>query len=321
MAGGPGDPACLATKSHSYGEYVFDWAWADAWRRMGLQYYPKLLTAIPFTPATGPRLLHDPKLEAAALWKLLAEQMPRWHERLGISSWHVLFPEEDDAAAARRGRPAHAPPGAVPLVQSRLRQTSTTFSTALPAASARRCAGNGGAWPSRAWPWHARRPRAQRPGLGSLPPLLPDDLRQAQRPRRLPDPRVFHRGAPRMGEQVLHGRRGNGRRAGGRGPVLSRQPTRSTGATGAAAASTTACTSRPATTRASSTASARDCSASTPAPRASTRSSAASSRPPPCPATGSRSRSWRRGRWHGACCAFWNWMARMPNTPRSPDRC
>jgi predicted N-acyltransferase len=89
-------PAYL--KTHSYGEYVFDWAWADAWRRMGLQYYPKLLTAIPFTPATGPRLLHDPKFEAAALWKLLAEQMPQLAERLGISSWHVLFPEEDVAA-------------------------------------------------------------------------------------------------------------------------------------------------------------------------------------------------------------------------------
>ena len=50
-------------KDNSYGEFVFDWAWADAWRQMGLQYYPKLLTAIPFTPATGPRLLHDPALE------------------------------------------------------------------------------------------------------------------------------------------------------------------------------------------------------------------------------------------------------------------
>jgi predicted N-acyltransferase len=43
-------------KSHSYGEYVFDWSWADAWRRSGLDYYPKLVSAIPFTPATGPRL-------------------------------------------------------------------------------------------------------------------------------------------------------------------------------------------------------------------------------------------------------------------------
>ena len=88
-------PAYL--KSHSYGEYVFDWAWADAWRRMGLAYYPKLLTAIPFTPATGPRLLHDPQLETGPLWRLLCEQMPQLAERLGVSSWHVLFP---DAASA-----------------------------------------------------------------------------------------------------------------------------------------------------------------------------------------------------------------------------
>ncbi len=47
----------LYAKSHSYGEYVFDWAWADAYRRHGRRYYPKLLAAVPFTPATGPRLL------------------------------------------------------------------------------------------------------------------------------------------------------------------------------------------------------------------------------------------------------------------------
>ncbi len=47
----------LYAKTHSYGEYVFDWAWADAYRRHGRRYYPKLLVAIPFTPAPGPRLL------------------------------------------------------------------------------------------------------------------------------------------------------------------------------------------------------------------------------------------------------------------------
>ncbi|GAB5412660.1 MAG: GNAT family N-acetyltransferase [Congregibacter sp.] len=88
-------PAWLT--SHSYGEYVFDWAWADAWRRMGLEYYPKLLTAAPFTPATGPRLLHREDLEPGPLWATLKEQMPRLAEELGISSWHVLFPREDDA--------------------------------------------------------------------------------------------------------------------------------------------------------------------------------------------------------------------------------
>jgi predicted N-acyltransferase len=86
-------------KSHSYGEYVFDWAWADAWRRMGLSYYPKLLTAIPFTPATGPRLLLRPDLDGATLWATLAEQMPDLARRLGLSSWHVLFPTAADARA------------------------------------------------------------------------------------------------------------------------------------------------------------------------------------------------------------------------------
>lgn len=90
-------PAWL--KTNSYGEYVFDWAWADAWRRMGLSYYPKLLTAIPFTPATGPRLLHTADTQASTLWTLLWEQMPALAERLGISSWHVLFPRTPDAAA------------------------------------------------------------------------------------------------------------------------------------------------------------------------------------------------------------------------------
>jgi len=84
-------------KSHSYGEYVFDWAWADAWRRMGLAYYPKLLTAAPFTPATGPRLLHDAALDRRTLWATFAEQMPDLARRIGCSSWHVLFPIAEDA--------------------------------------------------------------------------------------------------------------------------------------------------------------------------------------------------------------------------------
>jgi len=83
----------LYLKSHSYGEYVFDWSWADAWRQSGLAYYPKLLTAIPFTPATGPRLCiaegmdEDQCLHAAiAAVKAFATQKK-------LSSWHLLFPE------------------------------------------------------------------------------------------------------------------------------------------------------------------------------------------------------------------------------------
>lgn len=83
----------LYLKTHSYGEYVFDWAWADAYYRHGLQYYPKLLSAIPFTPVTGRRILaDDPKhckrLIAAAL------QLAR---ELDVSSLHCLFPTRGEA--------------------------------------------------------------------------------------------------------------------------------------------------------------------------------------------------------------------------------
>ena len=63
-------------KDNSYGELVFDWAWADAYHRHGLPYYPKLVTAIPYTPATGPRLLVDPALDnLALLFQLLTKRL------------------------------------------------------------------------------------------------------------------------------------------------------------------------------------------------------------------------------------------------------
>jgi predicted N-acyltransferase len=90
--------ACpLYLKDHSYGEYVFDWAWADAYRRHGLDYYPKLLGAIPFTPVPGPRLLartHEHRL-------LLLKGMERLARSAGLSSAHLLFLDEADQAAAR----------------------------------------------------------------------------------------------------------------------------------------------------------------------------------------------------------------------------
>ena len=86
-------------KSHSYGEYVFDWAWADAWRRVGLDYYPKLVTAIPFTPASGPRLLQQTGLDNAATWESLLGGVQELAQRRGLSSWHILFPEPDAAEA------------------------------------------------------------------------------------------------------------------------------------------------------------------------------------------------------------------------------
>jgi hypothetical protein len=85
----------LYVKSHSYGEYVFDWAWADAYRRNGLEYYPKLLSAIPFTPVTGSRLLaRNPDAEGALIDALCELQAQN-----GLSSTHILFPPERQARA------------------------------------------------------------------------------------------------------------------------------------------------------------------------------------------------------------------------------
>ena len=90
--------ACpLYLKDHSYGEYVFDWAWADAYRRHGLDYYPKLLDAIPFTPVPGPRLLARTQEHRLLLLRGI-EQLARAAE---LSSAHLLFLDEADQAAAR----------------------------------------------------------------------------------------------------------------------------------------------------------------------------------------------------------------------------
>ncbi|MRV76642.1 GNAT family N-acetyltransferase [Duganella sp. FT92W] len=83
----------LYVKSHSYGEYVFDWAWAEAYHRNGIEYYPKLLSAIPFTPVTGSRLLARDGAARAALVAFLLEQQ----QASGMSSTHVLYPPQAQA--------------------------------------------------------------------------------------------------------------------------------------------------------------------------------------------------------------------------------
>lgn len=89
--------ACpLYLKTHSYGEYVFDWAWADAYERHGLRYYPKLLDAVPFTPVPGPRLLAR---DAAGRSLLLAAMRQLAHDA-GLSSAHLLFLDDADRQAA-----------------------------------------------------------------------------------------------------------------------------------------------------------------------------------------------------------------------------
>ena len=82
----------LYLKSHSWGEFVFDFAWAEAYHRAGLRYYPRLVAAIPFTPATGPRLL---AADDADRVRLLDAARTLLNE-CGASSLHVLFPAEGD---------------------------------------------------------------------------------------------------------------------------------------------------------------------------------------------------------------------------------
>ncbi len=84
----------LYLKGHSQGEYVFDHSWADAWQRAGGRYYPKLLGAVPFTPATGPRFLNAPGADAATVREALLQGALTLVERLGVSSLHVNFPTE-----------------------------------------------------------------------------------------------------------------------------------------------------------------------------------------------------------------------------------
>ncbi len=85
--------ACpLYLKSHSYGEYVFDWAWASAYEQHGVPYYPKATIAVPFTPVPGTRLMaRDGESRA-----LLVQAVCQWCESQGVSSVHVLFASNDD---------------------------------------------------------------------------------------------------------------------------------------------------------------------------------------------------------------------------------
>lgn len=92
----------LYLKSHSYGEYVFDWSWAQAYERHGLAYYPKLLSAIPFTPIQGPKLLFRSKEHIPLLVSALAQFL---NECIGsdspigqtVSSFHALFLTQNDS--------------------------------------------------------------------------------------------------------------------------------------------------------------------------------------------------------------------------------
>lgn len=88
--------ACVVyLKDHSYGEYVFDWAWASAYQQHGVPYYPKAVIAVPFTPVPGTRLMaRDTEARTALVQAVIA-----WCQRTGVSSVHVLFAADTDLAA------------------------------------------------------------------------------------------------------------------------------------------------------------------------------------------------------------------------------
>ncbi|MGZ8370737.1 MAG: GNAT family N-acetyltransferase [Caulobacteraceae bacterium] len=93
--------APLYLKSHSYGEYVFDWGWAEAFERAGGRYYPKLQAAVPFTPVTGPRLLVRADAPAGTA-EALAAAMVQLAKQLRVSSLHVTFHTQEEAGLFTR---------------------------------------------------------------------------------------------------------------------------------------------------------------------------------------------------------------------------
>lgn len=94
--------APIYIKSHTYGEFVFDFAWADAYRRAGLRYFPKLISAIPFTPVSSPRLLVANRPDQDGIARVLAEGATELARELGASSMHWLFPHATDIGRLER---------------------------------------------------------------------------------------------------------------------------------------------------------------------------------------------------------------------------
>ncbi|MDB4941578.1 MAG: hypothetical protein JWP97_1112 [Labilithrix sp.] len=84
-------------KTNSEGEFVFDFSWADLASRLGLDYYPKLVLAVPFTPATGDRVLVHPRRDRAEMVAAMAQGVRSVVKQLELSSAHVLFPHEEEA--------------------------------------------------------------------------------------------------------------------------------------------------------------------------------------------------------------------------------
>ena len=92
----------LYLKYNSFGEYVFDWSWADAYRANDMNYYPKLLTAIPFTPSISARILHREEVPLDKVVEALCGAIQAEAAQQGASSWHVLFPTTQESELLAR---------------------------------------------------------------------------------------------------------------------------------------------------------------------------------------------------------------------------
>lgn len=85
-------------KTDSYGEYIFDWNWVEMSHRLGIEYYPKIVVAAPFTPATGPRLLFHPNSDKEAVWASIVVGLKELLKAADASSIHILFCQDEEAA-------------------------------------------------------------------------------------------------------------------------------------------------------------------------------------------------------------------------------
>lgn len=89
----------LYAKEHSWGEYVFDWSWANAWQQLGLNYYPKLVSAVPMTPVRGSRFCVSPQVPLAEAMACALQAVRELAGRQGASGWHLLFLADEEAQA------------------------------------------------------------------------------------------------------------------------------------------------------------------------------------------------------------------------------
>lgn len=87
----------LYKKTNSYGEYVFDWSWASAYQNYGLNYYPKFVSAVPFTPSHGTRLFTSDAVNRNEIAKLIFQELKTKAEPIAASSWHILFPTKEES--------------------------------------------------------------------------------------------------------------------------------------------------------------------------------------------------------------------------------